>query len=209
MQRERSVVAPIERVEWERALPPVSAVRPASCTACGRASRPAGGKLRLHGHGTRTRDRWGPPEPGAKAEATDLRVRRYRCVDCHAITTVVPRGLLPRHLYLAGAIGLALALWSCGMPASKVRAQTSPWTLRGGTRGWRSLHRWTNRPPWPIPALRLDRRAHAARIAGWLAAHAISSAAALDLPALAFEGAQRARVRDPPIDARIRSHHPG
>lgn len=210
MQRERSVVAPIERVEWERELPSVSAVRPASCTGCARASRPVGGALRLHGHGTRTRDRWGPPTRGVKAEVGELRVRRYRCVDCHAITTVVPRGLLRRHLYLPGAIAVALALWADAMPASAVRTRLSPWTIRGhSARGWRSLRRWTDRPPWPIPALPTDRRARAARVAGWLAAHATSSAATLDLPALAFDGAQRARGRDPPADTRIRSHHPG
>ncbi len=209
MQRERIVVAPIERVEWERELPAVGAVRPAKCTACGRASRPVGGGLRLHGHGTRTRDRWGAPTPGAKAEVGEVRVRRYRCVACHAVTTVVPRGLLRRHLYLAGAIALALTLWSEGMAAAEVRAQISPWTIRGHARGWRSLRRWTDRPPWPIPHLPLDRRARAARVVGWLAAHAIGSAAELDLPAQAFEGAQRARGRGPPAEARIRSHHPG
>lgn len=209
MQRERIVVAPIERVEWERELPAVSAVRPASCPVCGRASRPVGGGLRLHGHGTRTRDRWGMQALGAGAEVGGLRVRRYRCVDCYAVITVVPRGLLRGHLYLAGAIALALTLWSEGMAAGDVRARISPWAIRGHAQGWRSLRRWTDRPPWPIPCLPLDRRARAARIVGWLAAHALSSAAELDLPAQAFEGAQRARGRGPPADARIRSHHPG
>jgi len=112
-------------------------------------------------------------------------------------------------MYTAGAIALALSLWSMGVAAGAVRTRISPWPFRGHARGWRSLRRWTDRPRWPVPGLPLDRIARAARIAGWLAAHAVGSAADLDLPALAFEGAQRARGRDPPPDARIRSHHRG
>lgn len=193
------VVAPIERVEWARALPSVDAVRPARCPTCGVASAIPGQPLGLHGHGVRTRDLWGPPKPGAPAELGEIRVRRYHCVHCHATCTVVPRGLLRRHMYTAGAIALALALWSMGLAAEAVRARVSPWPVRGHARGWRSLHRWTDRTRWPVPGLPPDRIVRAARIAGWLAAHALASAATADLPALAFAGAQRARGRDPPL----------
>lgn len=203
------VVAPIDRVEWARALPSAEAVRPARCPSCRRASRPPGKALGLHGHGVRTRDEWGPPSPSAPPELGELQVRRYRCVRCYAICTVVPRGLLPRHMYTAGAIALALSLWSMGLAAGAVRALISPWPVRGHARGWRSLHRWTDRPRWPVPGQPPDRIARAACIAGWLAAHAVGSVADLELPALAFDGAQRARGRDPPPDTRTRSHHRG
>lgn len=197
------VVTPIERVEWARELPPVDAVRPARCPGCGKASRLPGRRLGLHGHGVRTRDLWGPPKPGSSAALGELRVRRYRCVHCLAVCTVVPRGLLRRHLYTAGAIALALSLWSMGLAATAVRARISPWPVRGHARGWRSLHRWTDRPRWPVPGLPPDRVGRAGRIAGWLAAHAIASAATADLPILAFAGAQLARGRAPPPTPKI------
>lgn len=203
------VVAQIDRVEWARALPSVEAVRPARCPSCERASQPVGRGLGLHGHGVRSRDQWGLPSPSAPPELSEVQVRRYRCVHCYGVCTVVPRGLLSRHMYTAGAIALALTLWSMGIAAGAVRTRVSPWRFRGHAPGWRSLHRWTDRPRWPVPGLPLDRITRAARIAGWLAAHAIGSAADFDLPTQAFDGAQRARGRDPPPDDRIRSHHRG
>ncbi|MCA9539730.1 MAG: hypothetical protein KC620_12625 [Myxococcales bacterium] len=157
----------------------------------------------------RTRDLWGPRAPSAPPTLDEVRVRRFRCVHCFAVCTVVPRGLLRRHLYSAGAIALALSLWSMGLAAAAVRARVSPWPVRGHTRGWRSLHRWTDRPRWPVPGLPPERIARAARIAGWLAAHAIASTATADLPILAFAGAQLARGRAPPLDPQNPAHHRG
>lgn len=192
------VVAPIERVEWTRELPSVDAARPTRCPTCNEASRLPGRPLGLHGHGVRTRDLWGPPRPGAPPALGEILARRYHCAHCRATCTVVPRGVLPRHMYTAGAIALALALWSMGLAAEAVCAAISPWPVRGHARGWRSLRRWTDRPRWPVPGLPPARLARAARVAGWLAAHAVASAATADLPPLAFAGAQLARGRAPP-----------
>ena len=38
--------------------------------------------------------------------------RRYRCVSCGAILTVVPRGVAPRRHYGHAAIAMALTLWA-------------------------------------------------------------------------------------------------
>jgi len=78
----------------------------------------------------------------------DVSLRRYRCVDCAAVTTVAPRGVLTHFRYALGAIALALTWWAVTMLSpSEVRARVSPWPIVGLTEPerWRSLHRWSRR----------------------------------------------------------------
>ena len=92
---------------WMEAMPSTDAVRPARC--------PVGQGLGLHGHGVRTRQGRGPAEPDAAPQVRVFCVRRYRCTRCRATATVVPREVLTRRLFTAGAIALALALALWGL----------------------------------------------------------------------------------------------
>lgn len=126
--------------------PTVDEVRPGQCPACDVPSRPAGGRLGLHGHGLRERHQWGPAEPGGVALLVGILLRRYRCLSCGTVVMVVPRGVLRGRLYSAGAIALALALWSvAGLSPAEVRARVSPLRIVGATAaaGWASLRRWS------------------------------------------------------------------
>jgi hypothetical protein len=58
---------------------------------------------------------------------------------------VVPRELLPRRLYTASAIGLALAMWALlGMTEAAVRTRVSPFATVGATAigSWITVRRW-------------------------------------------------------------------
>ena len=90
----------IDVKRWQADLPSVDAVRPGSCPACSVASRPPGGGLRVHGHGLRSRDLWGPLEVGGTPVETEVQGRRYECQACGAVVLVVPRGVLARRRYL-------------------------------------------------------------------------------------------------------------
>ncbi len=131
----------------------MSEVRPAQCVACQAASRPVGGGLAVHGHGVRQRQLRGPPEPGRRSTIIVINVRRYECLKCGAVMTVVPSAVLPRHHYAATAIGLALALYGiCGLAAREVREAVSAWPVQGASStGWKSLRRWiaTASTLWP------------------------------------------------------------
>ena len=129
---------------WLAKVPSVDAVRPGRCPCCDAASRPAGEALGLCGHGLRDRQQRGPLWPGAPAETVVVRVRRYRCRSGGCVITVVPCGVIP-HLQFSGpAIGLAVALFGAGVPATEVRRRVSPWATLGPTAaaGWASLGRW-------------------------------------------------------------------
>lgn len=70
--------------------------------------------------------------------------RRYRCVHCSAILTVVPRGVAPRRHYGHAAIALALTLWAIARePVATVRQRVCVWpiTVEAMTR-WATLERW-------------------------------------------------------------------
>lgn len=130
---------------WLAEMPSVSVVRPAQCPCCGAASRPAGGNLVVHGDGTRERQVRGPHAVGAPAAMVTVRARRYECQRCGTCMVVVPGEVLPRRLYTASAIGLALALWALlGRTAAQVRAEVSPFAVVGvATAGrWTTLRRW-------------------------------------------------------------------
>lgn len=134
-------------------FPSVEAVRPPLCPGCGAASRPVGGALNLQGHGIRSRQQLGPKFGHGKPVLIEVMTRRYRCTACGCVCSVVPRGVLPCKHYSAGAIALALALWSMlRVPSPQVRRLVSPFKSVGFTaaRRWVSLFRWSRGPPWPV-----------------------------------------------------------
>jgi transposase len=125
--------------------PSVEEARPAQCPCCGRASRPVGKRLNLHGHGQRQRQVRGPLQPGGKPVEVVLTLRRYLCQSCQATMTVGPMGLLTRRLFSAAAMGLALCLW--GLDKQKEAAvyeQVNCWRrpAEQARKGWRQLGRW-------------------------------------------------------------------
>lgn len=157
----------------------------------------------LHGHGRRERQVRGPADAEAAAATDGVLARRYRCQQCGAVITVVPAEVLPRRLYTASAIALALTLFGVlGLSARAVRARVSPWRILGAAAatGWATLRRWVDavrggllwsciRPAPPI----WSRRQIAARAATTIAAHAPPSQSALPIEAAVFGGAMRAR----------------
>ncbi len=172
---------------WQTEIPTVSAVRPARCSCCGSASRPAGRNLVIHGDGTRERQIWGPESAEGPPGMVAVRARRYQCQHCGTCMLVVPGEILRRRLYTAPAIGLALALWALlGLTASRVRARVSPLRVLGAaTAGrWTTLRRWARDtidgrlfPTWRAPPENFTLRNHAERAAAML--HAL---APTDLP---------------------------
>jgi hypothetical protein len=152
----------------------------------------------MHGHGMRERQLRGPPEPGAEPQLFALLLRRFLCVACGAVLTVAPKAVLPKRLFTAGAIALALALWAVeGESSPVVRAKISPLKAVGdaAARSWLTLRRWTRRArsffdavrPWPDG---WPPRRAAERVATTLAS---LSPEAGPLPARAFAGAMRGR----------------
>lgn len=130
---------------WQARMPSVEEARPACCPRCQRASRPVGERLGLIGHGMRERQVRGPREPGGAPTTLALDVRRYRCVGCGAVITVLPRGLVPRRHFSRAAIGQALLRYGVmGESRREVRQHTSPWRIVGDAAqaGWAALGRW-------------------------------------------------------------------
>lgn len=176
-------------------MPSTTEVRPPRCVGCGAASRPPGASLVVHGDGTRERQVRGPPSATALPELGTVRVRRFECQQCGVCMVVVPRELLPRRLYTASAIGLALALWSLvGTTEAATRTRVSPFAIVGAaaTARWMTLRRWasdagagrlfaTSR----APPSGFFRRQHAERAAAALVALA---PAGLPLEQAAFAG---------------------
>jgi hypothetical protein len=127
---------------WLQRPPSVEEARPGRCPRCDAAGRPSGGPLGLHGHGQRDRQVRGPLEIASASTTSVIACRRYLCVGCGAVVTVVPRGIEPRRHYGRAAICLALALWALsGQPTTEVRARVGAWHSREAT-SWRTLHRW-------------------------------------------------------------------
>lgn len=74
-----------------------------------------------------------------------LMVRRYRCVACGAVITVVPCGVVPYRHFSGPAIAEAVALFGLErMSPVEVRLRVNPWSWVGPTAaaGWASLSRW-------------------------------------------------------------------
>jgi hypothetical protein len=95
---------------WAESVPSVEVARPGRCPCCRGAGRPVGAALGLVGHGLRERQVRGPRSAGGRPQALTIRVRRYRCGQCRAVCTVVPRGVVRRRHFSAGAIGWAFFL---------------------------------------------------------------------------------------------------
>ena len=136
---------------WEKSPPSVRECRPPRCPICATSSVLPCGKVMLHGHGVRARQRWGlpDPEPGTAAEIGTLVQRRYRCQQCRPVTVVVvrPRAELSHRRYTASAIVLALWLWGCDLLTdAAVQSRSSPWGSCGVSRPerWTTLRRWAD-----------------------------------------------------------------
>lgn len=174
--------------------PSVSAARPGRCPCCGVAAAPLGGRVQLHGHGTRSRQVRGPLQPCGEPEEVEIQARRYLCRQCGAVVQVVPRGVLRYRLFSASAIGLALALWALSrLAAAEVRRRVSPWRKLGATAasGWASLRRWVRQADQLFDGVRPSpkdwtARHRAERIATTLATRAPTGT---DPVACAFAGA--------------------
>ncbi len=117
--------------------------RPKACARCHVASRQPGRRLSVVGHGVRERQLRGPAAPGQRPCVRVILVRRFLCVVCRAVMTVVPSEVIAGRLFSGPAILLGLFLWGHGGQTQEaVRGALDPWTgLR--SRGWRALNRWT------------------------------------------------------------------
>lgn len=164
---------------WLVSVPSVDAARPKRCPSCRAAARPIGAPLAIHGHGTRERQVRGPRAPGLRPSLVVVVVRRYRCLLCRAVMTVLPRDLVAGLLYAASAIAFAVALHGLvGDSAASVRRSVCAWPISGdGATGWPSLRRWITRSSslWPLvrpPPVDFTLRQRAERIATTIAAYA-------------------------------------
>ena len=206
MQKDRSASSVIQSQlnikQWQQRLPPVGEVRPGRCPACGAASCPIGGGIRLHGHGTRERQVAGPCSAETAPQVVTVLARRYCCVSCGAVIIVVPTEVRGRRMYSASAIGLALALWGLlRATASEVRRRVCPAKVLGDAAafGWASLRRWARDvaqgrlfASTPGSATSLPLRRSAADAASALAASADPTTRELSLEHRAFLGAAHA-----------------
>jgi hypothetical protein len=147
MKRTRSkssvIQSAVEIKFWIDRTPTVDEVRPAACVQCEAASRPLGARLQVIGHGVRQRQVLGPLQPGQPPSAVTLLVRRFLCLVCGAVMTVLPQGVLGSRLYCVGAIVMALALWAIhSLSSAEVRARVSPWNKVADPRQWAMPARW-------------------------------------------------------------------
>lgn len=157
----------------------------------------------VQGHGKRQRQAWGPAEPHAPPEIRALTIRRYRCIACRALTTVVPCETLTKRLYTAPAVGWALALFGLLLATpTAIRRLVSPWRLWGATSAarWQTLLRWAGAAAQgrlfpqvrPMPEVWSARKV-AARVAATLSACRVPSPDPPPLDIQAFQGAALAR----------------
>ncbi len=131
--------------------PDVDDVRPVRCRRC-RCPARHGARIVVHGHGVRFRlvVVW-PTADGERPKLGECWQRRYRCTACLAVMVVLPRGVMPRYLYSAGAIVVAWLLTAeppVGEGSSDAEAyerqgmyRQTRWTDAQPYR-WRSLDRW-------------------------------------------------------------------
>ena len=99
----------------------------------------------VHGDGTRERQVRGPATADAAPTMASVLCRRYQCQRCGACMLVVPREILPRRLYTACAIGVALAMWALlGATETVVQGRISPFAVVGAAAcgSWVTLRRW-------------------------------------------------------------------
>jgi hypothetical protein len=165
-------------------LPPVDLLRPKETPCCGKPTRPLGGALALHGHGSRWRSVTGllrmPECVAAKrlaCRSVEIRVRRYRCTLCGRTMTVVPAEVRPHAQMLSTLVVVALALWACrpDEPAAGLVRRWCLGTEATQTAGWRQLRRWASADELVAAgqvARKLEPKRRAAEIVGLLAARA-------------------------------------
>jgi hypothetical protein len=79
--------------------------------------------------------------PSSPAATRPLLVRRYLCRSCGAVLSVVPRQVLARRHFAAGAIGMALFLFG-RLRASAADAARRVGSWATGPSAWRTLRRW-------------------------------------------------------------------
>ena len=145
MKRRRSgngiVYSSIEVNKWAEEVPSAEQARPACCSQCAAASRPPGAALVLVGHGLRDRQVRGPAHAAGEPEIRTIWVRRYQCLRCGGITTVLPRGLCARRHYSASAIGLSVYLFGLlRLSLRATRRRVCPWRVE--SEGWTTLSGW-------------------------------------------------------------------
>lgn len=141
---QRVVEIEIDVKSWEQ-TPAARDVRPARCPCCAAPGVTAEGRVILHGHGLRVRQRWGPAEPESAPEIGTLVQRRYACRQCRSVIVVRPRGTLPRKRYTAAALALAMWLWAVEkMTDAAVRSKiaVAPTTGLSRPERWTTLRRW-------------------------------------------------------------------
>ncbi len=196
----RIIQSAIDVKFWGQETPSCSAVRPASCPGCGAASREPGKRLRVVGHGVRSRDLEGPEEPEAVPGSRTVLARRYRCLGCGAVLVVVPRGVARSLRYTLDAIGYALALWGYAeKTAEQVRRAVSAATARGlsAPSRWSSLRRWAARGAQIFgsdsPSTTGTLRGRAGQVATWLTSRAPLSTG--QVPRDAFFGGRFVHAR--------------
>jgi len=193
------VYSEVDVKNWAQRMPAASAVRPKCCSGCGAASCPHGEAVVLVGHGSRERQVLGPCWPGEAPRVGVVRVRRYRCRRCGAITTVLPRGLVARRYYSSSAIGLALLLYGVRRePMQQVRQTVCAWPVSfESPQQWNTLSKWLKAVsehrmysqvrPWPPSCVPRQR---AERVASTLLSFApVVSGLALTLEEQVFMGA--------------------
>jgi hypothetical protein len=179
---------------WLQKTPSVDEVRPGRCPACSGAAREPGRSLGLIGHGLRERQLRGPAAVDAAPTTRVVLVRRYLCVRCAAVITVVPCEVQPRRHYSRPAIALALTLFALfAMSAATIRTAISPWPVTA-TPGWRTFRRWLSAvrrgalfPSAASPAA--SSRQIAERVAQVAMSHAPPSLRGAAQLALVFHGA--------------------
>jgi hypothetical protein len=127
-----------------------------------------------------------------------VRVRRYRCQRCGAITTVVPRGLVARRYYSGGAMALGLLLLGIrGESMQQVRGAVCAWQVSFESPGqWNTVSKWLQAisekrlypqvRPWPCA---FGLRQKAERVATTLLSYAPSSLGPMGLEEQVFVGA--------------------
>lgn len=180
---------------WLASPPSVERARPGACADCGAAGRPTAGRLGLHGHGVRDRQLCGPPEADGAPCWIVIVCRRYRCVRCGAVLTVVPRGVAPRRHYGHAAIAIALTLWAIVRePVATVRQQVCarPITTESQAR-WPALEHWARAARRTLGDTRLSPIAAAARAAQIAIGRAPPSLRTAPLAVQAFAGGSAMR----------------
>ena len=134
---------------------------------CGAPARPVGGGRGLHGHGFRDRQVCGPPTADGAPTWIVIACRRYLCTSCHALLTVVPRGVAPRRHYGHAAIAMALTLWAIeGVPEAEVRRRICARRISvESPLRWPTLTRWARAARDALGAASQSLKAAAARAA--------------------------------------------